>query len=342
VSRILVVEDEARIAAFLEKGLTASGWATAVSTSGREALQRAGTADFDLVILDLGLPDVDGLEVLAELRRRDRRVPVIILTARDDVANTVAGLDAGADDYIVKPFHFDELLARVRVRLREAHSPEETMLSAGETTLDLRRRQAIVAGKRVDLTAREFSLAELFFRHPGRVFSREHLLRDVWSDEFGRGSNVVDVYVGYLRKKLGKHRIVNLRGLGYRLDPTAVQARGRVLLIEDEARFAQIVVRSLGQDGNEVVVAEDGEVGLFLATTEDFDLVLLDIGLPGASGLDVLEELAEQRPDLPVVVLTAHDEDDVRRQCTDAGAAFVTKPLVLAELRKVVRTRLPV
>jgi len=342
MSRILIVEDEARIAAFLEKGLKANGFATLVSAEGRQAMRLVGSGSFDLVILDLGLPDVDGLEVLEELRRRDRRVPVIILTARDSLTDTVAGLEGGADDYIAKPFRFEELLARVRVRLRGMHAPEETFLAAGSTALDLRTRQAIVNGEQVELTAREFALAEIFFRHQGQVLSREQLLSHVWGYDYDPGSNVVDVYVGYLRKKLGKDRIASVRGMGYRLDPdSAARARGgRVLVIEDEARIAHLVARGLRQDGHEVVIAEDGEVGLFLSTTESFDLVLLDIGLPGVSGLDVLSDLAEQQPDLPVVVLTAHDDDNVRRRCAEAGAAFVTKPLILAELRDVVSERL--
>jgi len=342
MSRILIVEDERRIAAFLEKGLKANGFATAVSTGGREALRLARTGGFDLVILDLGLPDVDGLEVLEELRRRDRRLPVIILTARDGVTDTVAGLEGGADDYIAKPFRFEELLARVRVRLRGEHAPEETVLAAAGAALDLRTRQAFIEGEQVELTSREFALAEIFFRHPGQVLSREQLLSHVWGYNYDPGSNVVDVYVGYLRKKLGKDRIVAVRGMGYRLDPeSSARARGgRVLVIEDEARIAHFVARGLRQDGHEVVIAEDGEVGIFLATTETFDLVLLDIGLPGVSGLEVLADLAGQQPELPVVVLTAHDDEDVRLRCREAGAGFVAKPLVLAQLRAAVGERL--
>jgi two-component system, OmpR family, copper resistance phosphate regulon response regulator CusR len=340
MSRILIVEDEPRIAAFVEKGLKANGFATTVSGAGEEALRLLRSGRFDLVILDLGLPDVDGLEVLAELRRRDRRVPVVILTARDSVADTVAGLEGGADDYIAKPFRFEELLARVRVRLRGERAPEETVLTSGDVSLDLRTRQAIVEGGHVELTAREFALAEILFRHPGQVLSREQLLSHVWGYDYDPGSNIVDVYIGYLRKKLGKDRIVSVRGMGYRLDPAARRSGGRVLVIEDEARIAQLVARELRRDGHEVVVAEDGEVGTFLATTERFDLVLLDIGLPGASGLEVLDRLAGQQPELPVVVLTAHDEEEVRRRCLANGAGFLAKPLVLADLRTAVLDRL--
>jgi DNA-binding response OmpR family regulator len=202
MSRILIVEDESRITSFLEKGLRANGFATAVATTGEEALRLAGREDFELLILDLGLPDRDGMEVLRDLRRQGRKLPVIILTARDDVREKVGGLESGADDYVTKPFSFEELLARVRVRLRGDRSPEETVLHAGDATLDLRTRRIEVDGRGADLSAREFALAEVFFRHPGQVLSREQLLDHVWGYDFDPGSNIVDVYVGYLRKKL--------------------------------------------------------------------------------------------------------------------------------------------
>ena len=218
MSRILVVEDEPRIASFLEKGLKANGFATAVASAGEEALRMTRVGDFDLLILDLGLPDVDGLEVLRELRRRDSRLPVIILTARGGVSDTVSGLEGGADDYVAKPFRFEELLARVRVRLRGDHAPEDTVLRAGDAALDLRTRRAHVGDQAINLTAREFALAEVLFRHPGQVLSREQLLNHVWGYDYHPGSNVVDVYVGYLRKKLGKEVITGVRNMGYRLE----------------------------------------------------------------------------------------------------------------------------
>jgi DNA-binding response OmpR family regulator len=218
VSRILIAEDERRISAFLERGLTANGFTIEVAERGDEALELARSDRFDLVILDLGLPYLDGFDVLNELRRVNQRVPVVILTARENIRDTVAGLEGGADDYITKPFRFQELLARVRLRLRGERAPEVTTLRVGDVKLDLRTKQVIVDGQAVDLSAREFAMAEAFFRHPGQVLSREQLLDLVWGYAFDPGSNVVDVYVGYLRKKLGKHRITSLRGMGYRLD----------------------------------------------------------------------------------------------------------------------------
>jgi DNA-binding response OmpR family regulator len=221
VNRILIVEDERRIASFIEKGLRANGFVTAVADRGREALSMARTGGFDLVILDLGLPDVDGMEILQELRQGDTRLPVVILTARDGVTDTVRGLESGADDYVTKPFRFEELLARVRVRLREDRVPEETVLRAGDAALDLRTRRVTVGERSLELTAREFALAETFFRHPGQVLSREQLLSHVWGYDYDPGSNVVDVYVGYLRRKLGEDRIATVRGMGYRLEAGA-------------------------------------------------------------------------------------------------------------------------
>jgi two-component system copper resistance phosphate regulon response regulator CusR len=215
VSRILIAEDEERLVAFLEKGLRANGFATAVAEDGPTALALARDDDFDLLILDIGLPGLDGLSVLRTMRAQGQRMPVVILSARDEV---VSGLERGADDYVVKPFRFDELLARIRVRLRDEGTAEQTVLRHGDVALDLRTRRAAVGGRTIELSAREFTMLEVFLRHAGQVLSREQLLSHVWGYDFDPGSNVVDVYVGYLRRKLGKDRIVTVRGMGYALE----------------------------------------------------------------------------------------------------------------------------
>lgn len=217
MSTILIAEDETRISAFVDKGLRAAGYATVVVATGQDALDHASSGQFDLVLLDVGLPGIDGFEVLARLRGIDTSLPVIMLTARTSVGDTVAGLDGGANDYIPKPFRFDELLARVRLRLRDAGQVEATALTHGDLSLDLRTRRATIGAVTVDLSAREFALAEEFLRHPDQVLSREQLLSRVWGFDFDPGSNVVDVYVRYLRGKLGAERIETVRGMGYRL-----------------------------------------------------------------------------------------------------------------------------
>lgn len=217
MNRILIAEDEARIASFVEKGLRGNGFVTAVVEDGIAAYDLACTGAFDLLILDIGLPLSDGFTVLRRLREARVTMPVIILTARDSVTDTVAGLEGGADDYIAKPFAFEELLARVRLRLRAERAPEVTVLRVADLSLDLRTRRAYVGERTVDLSTREFALAEIFCRHPDQVLTREQLLSHVWGFDFDPGSNVVDVYVRYLRRKIGADRIETVRGTGYRL-----------------------------------------------------------------------------------------------------------------------------
>jgi DNA-binding response OmpR family regulator len=217
MTSVLIAEDEERISNFVEKGLRAAGYATMVIPDGADALAHAQTGMFDLVLLDVGLPSMDGFEVLKRLRASGATVPVIMLTARNSPTDTVAGLEGGANDYLGKPFTFDELLARIRLRLRDTPQAESTTLTHGDLTLDLRTRRVAVDGREVDLSAREFGLAEQFLSHPGQVLSREQLLSRVWGYDFDPGSNVVDVYVRYLRNKLGAERIETVRGMGYRL-----------------------------------------------------------------------------------------------------------------------------
>ena len=217
MTRILIAEDEPRLAAFLEKGLRAQGFTTTVVSDGAAASAMAQDEEFDLLVLDLGLPGKQGADVLRDLRLSGQRMPVLILTARDDLDSTVAGLEGGADDYVTKPFKFDELLARIRARLREQPEPEQTVLEAGGVTLDMRARRASVQGETIELSAREYTMLEVLMRHAGQVLSREQLLSHVWGYDHDPGSNVVDVYIGYLRKKLGPDVIETARGMGYRL-----------------------------------------------------------------------------------------------------------------------------
>lgn len=221
MSRILIAEDEPRIASFVQKGLRANGFTTAIAKDAQEALNMVLGGDFDLLLLDLGLPIKDGLMVLEELRGQGAKLPIIILTARDDIKDKVAGLESGADDYVTKPFSFEELLARIRLRLRsyqqDTTKGKETNLVVGNLLLDLRTRKVKIANQEIDLPAREFILLETFMRHPDQVMSREQLLDRVWGYDYDPGSNIVDVYVGYLRKKLGSKSIETVRGMGYRL-----------------------------------------------------------------------------------------------------------------------------
>ncbi|KRE37920.1 two-component system response regulator [Janibacter sp. Soil728] len=221
MSSILIAEDHEEIASFIDKGLRAAGHRTTITADGRQAWALAGTGAFDLLVLDVGLPGLDGFEVLRRLRGDGVDLPVIILTARDGVDDTVAGLEGGANDYMTKPFQFVELLARVRLRLREggALPADDTALVVGDLSLDIRRRSARVADREVELTAREFALLEAFVEHADQVLSREQLLGMVWDMDFDPGSNVVDVFVRSLRSKIGADRILTVRGVGYRLRP---------------------------------------------------------------------------------------------------------------------------
>jgi DNA-binding response OmpR family regulator len=221
VARILIVEDEQRIASFVSKGLRADGHVTTCVADGRDGLDHALSGDYDLVVLDIGLPGIDGFDLLHQLRSQGSSVPVIVLTARDSVGDTVSALEGGADDYMPRPFRFAELLARVRLRLRQPDNNSTArpdVLNGGGVRLDVRTRRATVGGRQVDLSAREFALAEMFMLNAGQVLSREQLLDHVWGLDFDPGSNVVDVYVGYLRRKFGASTITTVRGAGYRFN----------------------------------------------------------------------------------------------------------------------------
>ncbi|MEM9976733.1 MAG: response regulator transcription factor [Cyanobacteria bacterium P01_D01_bin.2] len=220
MSRILIAEDESRVASFVDKGLQASGFTTAIATTGSEAVAYALDDEFELIVLDLGLPEKDGMAVLEELRGQGCQIPIIILTARDDLTDKLTGFELGADDYLTKPFRFEELLARIRARLRATAAPrakQDWLLSHRNIILNLRTRLVHVGEQTIELSAREFTLVEIFMNHQGQVLSREQLLDRVWGYDYAPGSNVVDVYVGYLRKKLGSTLIETVRGMGYRM-----------------------------------------------------------------------------------------------------------------------------
>lgn len=220
MKRILIAEDATRIASFISKGLTAKGYSVSHVADGAEVIPTLNKGNFDLLVLDIGLPNKDGLAILEELRGTGNEIPVIVLTARDSIDATLASFQGGADDFMPKPFSFDELVARIERRIRTSPSNSgkapDSSLSVGPVTLDLLSRQVVSGGKEFELTAREFTMLELLMRNAGQIISREQLLSRVWGLDHDPGSNVVDVYVRYLRQKLGSNSIETVRGLGYR------------------------------------------------------------------------------------------------------------------------------
>ena len=220
--RVLVVEDHTRMADVLRRGLVEAGLSVDIAANGTDALWRAGESDYDAIVLDLGLPDVDGLEVLRRLRSGGNWAPVLVLTARDGLADRVSGLDLGADDYLVKPFALAELLARLRALRRRAPAERPAVVVVGGLALDPASHEVRRSGTLIPLTPKEFALLEVFARHPGEVLSKTYLVEHCWDDAFDLDSNVVEVYVGYLRRKIddpfGVRSLVTVRGAGYRLD----------------------------------------------------------------------------------------------------------------------------
>jgi two-component system, OmpR family, response regulator len=218
--RVLVVEDELRMAGLIRRGLVREGLAADVAEKGEDALWMSGAHEYDVIVLDVMLPGIDGFETCRRLRKNGIWAPVLMLTARDSVEDRVAGLDTGADDYLVKPFAYDELLARVRALLRR-RPPSSSALTYADLVLDLTTRDVVRGERAVELTALEFELLYHFLRHPRQVYTRQQLLDAVWGGEHAATSNVVDVYVGYLRAKLesgGESRLLQtVRGVGYTL-----------------------------------------------------------------------------------------------------------------------------
>jgi two-component system OmpR family response regulator len=215
--RLLLVEDDVRMAAALQRGLRREGLVVDVAADGEEAGRLARATEYEAVVLDVMLPGLDGFETCRRLRRAGVWTPVIMLTARDAVEDRVRGLDAGADDYLTKPFSLAELLARLRALTRRGPVARPTVLEVGELRLDPAERRVWRGGQEVDLSAREFALLETFMRNPGRVFSQLELLEAAWDLGYEQRSNVVEVYVGYLRRKLGRDAVETVRGLGYRM-----------------------------------------------------------------------------------------------------------------------------
>jgi two-component system, OmpR family, response regulator len=219
--RVLVIEDDARMAELLRRGLQEEGYAVDLASTGEEGVWLGTENDYDAVVLDVMLPDGDGFEVCRRLRQADRWAPVMMLTARDAVPDRVAGLDAGADDYLTKPFSFQELFARVRALVRRGAGERPAVLEVGDLRLDPATRRVHRGDEELSLTAKEAALLEYLLRHPGEVLTRAQIIEHVWDFAYDGGSNVVDVYVRYLREKVdrpfGRRSIETVRGAGYRL-----------------------------------------------------------------------------------------------------------------------------
>ena len=219
--RVLVVEDEPRLATLLERGFREEGYAVDVARDGSDGLWRATEADYDAIVLDIMLPGINGLDVCRRLRANDRWAPVLLLTARDGVDDRVQGLDAGADDYVTKPFSFAELAARVRALVRRQSGARPAVLSVGDLRVDPAKHQAWRGDVEIPLSPKEMALLELLMRHPDEVITRTQILDHVWDFAYDGGSNVVDQYIAYLRRKIdrpfGRHDIETVRGVGYRL-----------------------------------------------------------------------------------------------------------------------------
>ncbi|MBD2778501.1 response regulator transcription factor [Iningainema tapete] len=223
--RVLLVEDEPGIAQFISQGLKEAGYATDIATDGQQGLDYASSAEYDIIVLDIMLPQMDGLQLLRKLRSQGFKTPVLLLTARDAVEDRVRGLDAGADDYLFKPFALSELLARLRALLRRPPMQQNTILRVGDLEMDVATREVRRAGKSINLSPREFTLLEYLMRHPRQVLTRSQITEHTWNFDFYENSNVIDVYIGYLRRKIDhgfdKPLLHTVRGVGYCLNADA-------------------------------------------------------------------------------------------------------------------------
>lgn len=226
--RVLLIEDEPGMAKFIRQGLLENGFAIEVASDGEEGLEYALLSEYDAIMLDVMLPVMDGLELLRELRDRGKKTPVLLLTARSEIEDRVRGLDLGADDYLVKPFAFSELLARLRALGRRPPLQSQPILSAGDLEMNVAAREVRRNGQVIELTPREFALLELLLRHPNQVLSRTQIAQQVWNLDYYAGTNVVDVYIGYLRRKVERgfdHPVIHtVRGVGYRLSAEGIES----------------------------------------------------------------------------------------------------------------------
>ena len=228
--RILVIEDEPAIVRTLERGLGAHGYTVISADNGEDGVMLVTSEPIDLVLLDIALPGLDGHQTLARLRALRQDLPILMLTARDDLTNKVSALEAGADDYLTKPFALQELVARIRAMTRRSDQQRSSAIEAGDIRLDLLARRCWRTNVQIELSSREFALLEYFLRNPGRLLTRQQILSAIWEYDFDPESNVVDVYVRYLRRKIDQagqpSRITTLRGMGYRFDPISAEGSG--------------------------------------------------------------------------------------------------------------------
>jgi DNA-binding response OmpR family regulator len=228
--RILVIEDEPAIVRTLERGLSAHGYTVIGADNGEDGVMLVTSEPIDLVLLDIALPGLDGHQTLARLRALRQDLPILMLTARDDLTNKVSALEAGADDYLTKPFALQELVARIRAMTRRSDQQRSSAIEAGDIRLDLLARRCWRTNVQIELSSREFALLEYFLRNPGRLLTRQQILSAIWEYDFDPESNVVDVYVRYLRRKIDQagqpSRITTLRGMGYRFDPISAEDPG--------------------------------------------------------------------------------------------------------------------
>jgi DNA-binding response OmpR family regulator len=356
--RVLLIEDDLEAARVLARGLREEGWIVDIAHSGESGDEMAGVNTYDAIILDWLLPDRDGITVCRGLRARGLDAPILMLTARDTVEDRVTGLNAGADDYLTKPFSFAELLARLHAILRRSDLTRPVLLTVEDLTLDPRSHLVTRGGSPLSLTPKEYAILEALMRHAGDVVSRGYLSEHLWEDDRNSVMNLVDVHVGHLRRKVDQGTatplIHTVRGAGYRLGPAdcalgsradfaandrtrdgfaPVLSRPRILLIDDDQHAARVLARGLREEGWIVDIAHSGESGDEMAGVNTYDAIILDWLLPDRDGITVCRGLREGGLHAPILMLTARDTVEDRVTGLNAGADdYLTKPFSFAEL----------